>query len=1516
MLILSYTKLVFGKVSFNKKEDFFSDVNIKMEKNEINVEFGKCSFEENVVSATEKKDELLSEVGDILSGNLYFNEHHIDSKHFPFIFTHYSADMKKLTEKIFDEWKLPLPKIVLFTIADTEDSPSDEYRIISSKLAKGLVHVPQTTQMWLCTDGLNEGLSKDIGKAFEYESSRKETGKSGMQYSGFSGTALIGICRKDRLTFEQKFQKYQEKGQSEQKDEIKEAKAKKSINQGHEFFIIFEDTTVRKIKSSKFILDFAKYINKKGHNEFEFRESKDFEKSQSSEIPVIVLLLHGRVTQIDLILGYLKLNLPLIIFEGSGGLADLLVYAYRQVDILSEGSNLAEYIEEVLKPEVSKRMHSLCPDFSDYKIWHLTEKILDSIKYLKLHDQEFITILDLNNIKYKTSDLIRYLLKALFKSHRSDTVKNMNEMKKDLLLAMDCNCADVAVEEVFAADRYSRFQIDGEIFFRALIKPRMEDFVTLFLNQGFIIHSYLDSSNLLELFQNSLSSEFFRSIVWENVLGLSASTDISRDFLDSKLIILLEEMTGIPSLINSYELDWNCRSIYEDRTPAEAERKAIAALSLWAILSYRVQLVKTLWRHSQQPIHIALVCSVILKKLEAFVTDLSLKNEMDKASEEFSKMAVGVMTLCYESVPCRALDLLNEKNRVWSHGALMEMAAFAKNKMFIAHPCCQKYLDRIFMGHTKIKDLPYGHITIPVWIKIILSAFLIFPIYLWIKFEFPEEIKHSASITTPIRKSQNFQDMDNDRSLETQNSKLKEPGFFRKIYFLWTAPVTKFWLYNVFYVLFLICFSMAVIWPACGNVFLDFFTCIWIATLILDSIYNVYTLNQKYSSIYLIYNYFEISGMIIFLFYYSVGRIILKQTFITPYSAKVAICIALLYFYYRLIFVALPISSDLGPMLFRVKRMITVDFMSYIRVTILVIISNGIALHAAVYPDYPFNLELVRRAFFDSLTSFFLVPMEKYSIAGPKCIRLQRDVNKLSFIGYPSGECKVGRYFKYDCPNPGVWPYLLGLQYMIILRLILATILIALFSNTTRKLQEQGKYIWKYQRYQLVTHFSSRLTLPPPLCIITFIYMICLFTYKLISRYLFRYKSKRFQKTTDINEQTHMTEIDYSYWNIMTKQYHENTVREKAEIITTRKRMEHVGALIDDLTKQSRALTEFTSHLNELQLGIKNAHKYLKDDTVQVSMRERLRAKDVPQIFSRMSPYPNTRVCRFPVRDSHVSWENSWSVYDPVAFTLPKETFPAALIPYVDINMQKVREIEGENFRMPHFNWNKLSVSPAGICVNRQSWITDKSKSTFVYDLDSEGFPKNPMGRTGLKGRGCLPRWGPNHHVFVVITRWSGKVTLSGKYMEVILMNSAGHLSLPGGYVRDENRYEIIYSLFQCEEKWRESQDMITFFESLKDSLSKRSSIWQSSPEEQEPDFLSEKVKLGYMDEETNTDQAWCEAEVWHFHYNTATNIDSKFKAEMQWYMLSEERLLSLPIGQAAIILSIAKKMEAILEVM
>lgn len=47
----------------------------------------------------------------------------------------------------------------------------------------------------------------------------------------------------------------------------------------------------------------------------------------------------------------------------------------------------------------------------------------------------------------------------------------------------------------------------------------------------------------------------------------------------------------------------------------------------------------------------------------------------------------------------------------------------------------------------------------------------------------------------------------------------------------------------------------------------------------------------------------------------------------------------------------------------------------------------------------------------------------------------------------------------------------------------------------------------------------------------------------------------------------------------------------------------------------------------------------------------------------------------------------------------------------------------------------------------------DRVSFTGLYTVQNKR-PLNPEGRTGLKGRGVLGRWGPNHAADPIVTRW------------------------------------------------------------------------------------------------------------------------------------------------------------------
>jgi hypothetical protein len=78
---------------------------------------------------------------------------------------------------------------------------------------------------------------------------------------------------------------------------------------------------------------------------------------------------------------------------------------------------------------------------------------------------------------------------------------------------------------------------------------------------------------------------------------------------------------------------------------------------------------------------------------------------------------------------------------------VIELAYNSDNKDFIAHPCCQKWLTKKLYGGLDVRELNFGFIRVPTWLKILLSAFLIIPMYWWIVFPSKQRKKASLLVT-------------------------------------------------------------------------------------------------------------------------------------------------------------------------------------------------------------------------------------------------------------------------------------------------------------------------------------------------------------------------------------------------------------------------------------------------------------------------------------------------------------------------------------------------------------------------------------------------------------------------------------------------------------------------------------------------------------------------------------------------------------------------------------------------
>lgn len=451
-------------------------------------------------------------------------------------------------------------------------------------------------------------------------------------------------------------------------------------------------------------------------------------------------------------------------------------------------------------------------------------------------------------------------------------------------------------------------------------------------------------------------------------------------------------------------------------------------------------------------------------------------------------------------------------------------------------------------------------------------------------------------------------------------------------------------------------------------------------------------------------------------------------------------------------------------------------------------------------------------------------------------------------------------------------------------------------------------FIWKFQRYKLIINFSNTLRLPPPLNVFSILIIIFNFIIRCCKGDIpfLRKKEKKGEAVGEEKRERFSSSLDYSYWRQLANDYLALKNREKEESEYVRKEIDLISQLRDDLNMKEMLIFRAQAQIKQLQNDILYTHAHL--ETFKYRAKEKEDVKEiVPHSLSRESPYPQTSIQRFPVPDKYVPWEVTWLRYQPLFYTMPKKEFAPALQPYVDNEM--VMNVGSKKNELPVLKWNMESVSAEGIYRNRKSWIIKNNNEPITYRLDLDNLPRNPMGRTGLRGKGALPRWGPNHNLFVIITRWKAHNTSEKdastlmdvsdnlEFVETWFMKKKDQ-SLPGGFVWSEKKYEVIQSCFKMDESssepWQTHEDMIKFF--------KGHAVGEPGAEHTHEDFTSKMVCCGYMDDQMNTDQAWKEVELWHLHYNVWTNLYRAFKANVRWRLLSEDVFIQLPYGQTTLL--------------
>jgi ADP-ribose pyrophosphatase len=188
---------------------------------------------------------------------------------------------------------------------------------------------------------------------------------------------------------------------------------------------------------------------------------------------------------------------------------------------------------------------------------------------------------------------------------------------------------------------------------------------------------------------------------------------------------------------------------------------------------------------------------------------------------------------------------------------------------------------------------------------------------------------------------------------------------------------------------------------------------------------------------------------------------------------------------------------------------------------------------------------------------------------------------------------------------------------------------------------------------------------------------------------------------------------------------------------------------------------------------------------------------------------------------THHYWANYFS--DPSLHTLPKPDWAD----YADTNHIVFNSIDNKVDRTSHHG--PYALMP---------YVFENSNSGFRFGK----FPINPVGKTGITGRGQLGKWGPNHAADpIMMTRKA-----DGIYFVSIMRKDTGNWGLPGGMVEVGDNVSVTLRNEFGEEAMNTLEMTLPEKERTKKMLEKV--------------FSGAKlVYKGYVDDPRNTDNAWME---------------------------------------------------------
>ncbi|XP_077980206.1 transient receptor potential cation channel subfamily M member-like 2 [Glandiceps talaboti] len=1021
-----------------------------------------------------------------------------------------ARDLWKLLHKYWRKDK-PKPKVLISVTGGAKDFFFNDDRL-KNLFNKGLFKAAVSTDAWIITGGTGEGVMKKVGEAIREESRGTIENE----------VVALGIATWNVIDNKEVLVNSKNSGNGLWPAKyIETALHNKgtSLDSNHTHFILVDHGKPDYGADIELRARLEKYIAKHAAG-----KETCFGKCLSGKhIPVVLVVVEGGPGTIKTVHESLKRKVPAVIVKGSGRAADFIANALLKS---KDTKSSTDSVESMINKELTETIPGLTkgsPEFKD--CIDLLVKIVESKEFTKL-----ITLFDIEESKY--NDIDGAILHSILQAPAiSESVYGQLE------LALNLNRCDIARNEIITAEKRREWQsVNVDDIMTKALKENKADFIELFLAHLVNLEEFLTSERLEELYE---------VINMPNCIdGKTSCTDILQEQLQSGEGEVKEILFKVGKLLKDLTRD-ECGVLYQEKgAKSEEIDNADKHLFLWAVLLNRMALAKLFWRRLRTcNIGAALIAARILKHLSKYAQkneELSLCGYLTNHASEFEDLAIGVLDHCYEDDKKKAKLSLVRTLRDWGNSTCIQIAYSSELMKFIEHDCCQTKLQRAWKGNLQI------HSTLQ-WIGFAVGT--LFPIFPFMTFLWKDYVEIEAEGREHAQKA-DITDNKIHNYLFRGKSEIKSCGkaeevrhsggsiddvtFWEGLTYYYTAPVTKF-MYNVIaYIILLFLFGLFILTDLHDGKpsTIEYVVIIWVGTLIVDEFRQVFTRQPNtfrykvYSWASEIWNRFDLVMYLLFILS-LILRLSLPASAFS--AARVSYSVTFICFCVRLLPMGF-VSQDIGPKVIMILKMLN-DLLYFLFILVVFIVGFGVANEAILYPNMNRQVYLIFKSiykpYWQLYGELFLEEIEGL-IDNETCYEDPRYMDT----------CPQVDDYRWVAPT-------LTAIYLLITNILLINLLIAMFSYTFQRVQNNAETIWRFYRCGLIHEYRDRPALVPPLIIFNHIW--------LLGRYCLK-KNKMESHTLKVRVDGHREE----YLNLFERKHMENYF--------IKKNQDHTNATINTLS--------------------------------------------------------------------------------------------------------------------------------------------------------------------------------------------------------------------------------------------------------------------------------------------------------------------------------------------------------------